>query len=267
MLGGNVMKIFFADLTSVELEGIIKNNPVILLPVGQVEEHGPHLPVGCDTFIVERIAKAVAEKISAKIPTLVMPAIWTGYSPKIMSKWAGTLRIRTRVVMDLVYDVLSSLCQMGFKRIVLIDGHGQHRGILEVAIREIADQHRVYCALTSPFVFSADKFAKIRKSGLGGAAHACEWETSVLQFLGYDIDMKKATDIDKMNYKSEFYEADAIGKKMVFISLWGIHESKSGCFGDPTVSSVETGKEIFNSVVDTYVKFCREYRQMKMTGE
>ena len=261
------MKIFFADLTSIELEGIIKNNPVILLPVGQVEEHGPHLPVGCDTFIGERIAKAVAEKASAEFPILVMPAIWTGYSPKKMSKWAGTLRIRTRVVMDLVYDVLSSLCQMGFKRIVLLNIHGQHGGILEVAVREIADQYNVYCAITNPFVFSVEKFAKIRKSDLGGVGHACEWETSLIQYLGYNIDMKKATNVDKMNYKSEFYEADGMGKKMVFISLWGIHKSKSGCFGDPTVSSAETGKEIFNSAVDTYVKFCKEYRQMKMTGE
>ncbi|MCL4417523.1 MAG: creatininase family protein [Actinobacteria bacterium] len=261
------MKILLSDMTSKELEDAIKKNALILLPVGQIEEHGPHLPVGCDAYIGERIAKSVAEKLSSDIPVLTMPVIWSGYSPKVMSKWKGTLRVRTRVVMDLVHDVLASLCEMGFKRIVVIDSHGQHRGILEVAIREIADEYKVYCALTSPFTFSADLYGSIRKTKLGGAAHACEWETSLIMHLGYDIDMSKATDIDKMSYKSEFYEADGIGKKLAFISLWGIQQSKSGCYGDPTVSSKETGKKLFDYIVERYVRFCKEYVSMKLTGD
>lgn len=261
------MKNNFWDMTTIELKDALKLNPVIILPVGQVEEHGPHLPVGCDSFIAQTIANKIAERAPKDLPIISMPVIWTGYSPKLMSKWTGTMRIRTRVVLDLVHDVLASLSEMGFRRIVIIDGHGQHRGILETAVREISDEFGVFCALTSPFVFSAEKFKKIRKTGMGGVAHACEWETSLLQYFGYDIDLAKSTNIDKMNFKSDFYEADGFGNKLVYISTWGIHDSKTGCLGDPTLSTPETGKEIFEYTVEKYIKFCREYRKMKMVNE
>jgi creatinine amidohydrolase len=261
------LKKTFWDMTTVELEEAIKQNPVIILPVGQVEEHGPHLPVGCDSFIADKIAKSVAEKSPENLPIITMPVIWTGYSPKLMSKWKGTMRVRTRVVLDLVHDILASLVEMGFKRIVVIDGHGQHRGILETAIREISDEFGVFCALTSPFVFSSEQFSKIRKTKMGGVAHACEWETSLMLYFGSDVDLSKVSDIDQMNYKSDFYEADGFGKKMVYLSTWGIHESKTGCLGDPTKATAETGKLIFDYTVGKYIDFCREYRNIKMVNE
>lgn len=261
------LKRLFWDMTTIEIEEAIKINPVVILPVGQVEEHGPHLPVGCDSFIADKIAMGIIENAPEDVPVIAMPVIWSGYSPKHMSKWKGTMRIRTRVVMDLIHDILASLCEMGFKRIVVIDGHGQHRGILETAIREISDEMGVFCALTSPFTFSSEEFQKIRKTEMGGVAHACEWETSLLQYFGYDIDMSKATNVDKMDYKSDFFELDGFGKKMIYLSSWGIHESKTGCLGDPTMSSPDTGKAIYYYTIKKYIEFCKEYRNIKMVNE
>ncbi|MCL5985606.1 MAG: creatininase family protein [Actinobacteria bacterium] len=257
------MSVNFMEKTWPELKEFIEKNALIILPVAQVEEHGPHLPVGCDTYIGTEIGKRVAETIQSEIPTLLMPTVWSGFSPLKMMKWPGTIRVRTRVVCDLVHDILASLCEMGFKKIVLIDSHGQHRGILEVAIREIADDYSVYCALTSPFVFAAEKYAKIRKTESGGACHACEFETSLLMAMGFDIDLSKATDDDKLTYASEFYVADAIGKKMVFISTWGLQESKSGIYGAPLKSTAETGIQLLAEIVKNYVKFCKEYWSIK----
>ncbi|MCL6087720.1 MAG: creatininase family protein [Actinobacteria bacterium] len=246
-----------------ELEELIKKNALIILPVAQVEEHGPHLPVGCDTYIGTEIGKRITEKLNDELPVLLMPTVWTGYSPKKMTKWPGTMRVRTRVVIDLIHDILSSLCDMGFKKIVVIDAHGQHRGMLEVAIREIADDYNVYCALTNPVSMMAEKFAKIRKSEIGGATHACEYETSLLMAMGFNIDLSKATDEDKLTYKSEFYVADAFGIKKVFLSTWGLQESKSGIYGAPLKSSVETGNQLLDEMIKNYIKFCKEYWELK----
>lgn len=256
------MKIKFIDNTWVELEEIIKNNPIVILPVAQVEEHGPHLPVGCDMFIGTDLAFLVAEKLNKDIPTLLMPTVWAGYSPKKMLKWPGTMRINIKVIGDYVHGIISSLCEMGFKKIVIVDSHGQHRGLLEVAIRQIADDYNIYCALTNPVSLSCEKFSQIRKSDIGGSTHACEYETSLLLALGYKIDMSKATDKDILNFKSDYYTADACGSKKYFISTWGLQESKSGIYGAPLKSSRETGEILLKEIVTNYVKLCKEYHKI-----
>jgi len=257
------MNIEFIEKTWPELEGLIKSSALIILPVAQVEEHGPHLPLGCDTFIGTEIGKLISIELNKEIPTLLMPTVWAGYSPKKMLKWPGTMRIRTKVIGDYVHDIISSLCEMGFKKIVVIDSHGQHRGLLEVAIREIADEYNIYCALTNPVTLFAEKFSKIRKSPIGGTTHACEYETSLLLAFGYKIDMTKATDEDILNFKSEYYTADACGNKKYFISTWGLQESKSGIYGAPLKSSKETGEILIKEIVANYTKLCKEYYKIK----
>ena len=257
------MGIEFIEKTWPELKELIKSNALIILPVAQVEEHGPHLPLGCDTYIGTEIGKLISNELNKEIPTLLMPTVWAGYSPKKMLKWPGTMRIRTKVIGDYVHDIIASLCEMGFKKIVVIDSHGQHRGILEVAIREIADEYNTYCALTNPVTLFAEKFSEIRKSPIGGTTHACEYETSLLLAFGYKIDMSKATDEDILNFKSEYFTADAIGKKKYFISTWGLQDSKSGIYGAPLKSSKETGEILIKEIVSNYVKLCREYYKIK----
>jgi creatinine amidohydrolase len=125
----------FIEKTWPEVEEFLKKNALVILPVAQVEEHGPHLPLGCDTIIGTEIGKKVSKEVNKVIPTLLMPTVWAGYSPKKMMKWPGTMRIRPKVIGDYIHDIIGSLCEMGFTKIVIIDSHGQHRGILEVAIR------------------------------------------------------------------------------------------------------------------------------------
>jgi creatinine amidohydrolase len=256
-------KINFVDNTWPQLEECIKKNPLVILPVAQVEEHGPHLPLGCDTFIGTEIGKLVSREVNKEIPTLLMPTVWAGYSPIKMTKWPGTMRIRTRVIADYVYDIIASLCEMKLSKIVIIDAHGQHRGLLEVAIREIADAYNVYCALTNPVTLFAEKFSEIRKSEMGGTTHACEYETSLLLAFGYPIDMSKATDEDILKYQSEYYTADACGSKKYFISTWGLQESKSGIYGAPSKSTKKTGDILIKEIVKNYTKLCKEYYHTK----
>ncbi|MBM3709733.1 MAG: creatininase family protein [Actinobacteria bacterium] len=257
------MPVNFMDNTWPELKEYIKKNALVILPVAQVEEHGPHLPVGCDTFIGSKIAKLVSEELNKTIPTLLMPAVWAGYSPIKMMKWPGTIRVKTKTVCEYVHDIIASLCEMGFKKIVIIDSHGQHRGILEVSIREIADEYNVYCALTNPVILCSEKYSKIRKTRPGGSTHAGELETSLLMAMGYKISLSKATDEDKLNFSTDYFTADAIGNKKYFISTWGLQESKSGIYGAPLKSDPKTGKILLEEIVKNHVNICREYWNIK----
>lgn len=254
------MSIYFVHKTWVEIEEYVKRNALIILPVGTVEEHGRHLPVETDAKIAEEVAKAIGEEMKDEVPLLVMPAVWSGYSPKEMTRWPGTMRLRIRVFTDMIYDICASLADMGFKKIMLLDCHGQHAPMLNIATKDIADNYGIYPVVTSPLVFSAREFNEVRKSAPGGVLHACEWETSLMLYFTDRVKMEEATEIDIMKYHSEFVAGDsAIGGQKVVWSTWGLQKSKTGVYGDPTHATREMGKFILEAILKNYREFIIEY--------
>ncbi len=248
------MSIYFSDQSWPKLKEAAENNTLIILPVGQTEEHGMHLPVGTDALIAEEVAKRVAGKIEDELPVLVMPTVWSGYSMKAVSKWPGTIRLKPETLMDMVFDICGSLIEMEFKKIVLISTHGNHPGMLRVMVRKIADEYGIYIALTFPVLMAEEKFKKISKAGKGGSCHAGEYETSLMLYLAEDlVDMSKAISEDKLTYFSKLYP------DKVFWSTWGVQKSRTGVYGDPTLATKETGKRIMEATVENYVEFIREF--------
>ena len=249
----------FGDLTSPQLAEVIARDPLALLPIGQLEEHGRHLPVSTDLVIAERVVRAAAEGLR-DAECLVLPAVWSGYSGKELAKWPGTIRLRTRVFADMVFDVVRSLTDMGIRKVVTVNGHGHHPAILEMVAREIADETGIYIACVDVAKMAAPAVARYRKSEPGGCIHGGEFETSLMLYLGAAVDMAQAHGDDLFRYSSVNVPADGFaGGKRVFWSTWGIQRSKTGIYGDPTVASAETGQLIFVEAVANLVGFCREY--------
>lgn len=259
------MSFYFADQTWEELNEFIEKDAVIILPVGTIEEHGKHLPVETDTKIATEVAREIASAIYEEIPVLVMPSVWSGYSPVKMNKWPGNMRIRPSVFTDMIHDILESLVVMGFKKIVMLDCHGQHAPMLNIATKLIADEYNVYVAVTSPLTFSLDEFNKVRKSARGGVLHACEWETSVMMIYSDKVKYDKIISTDSMKYSSPFVAGDSAmsGQKVVW-STWGLQTSETGVYGDPSCASIETGEAIMKGLVENYKKFIKEYHSFKI---
>ena len=253
------MSILFGDLTSSELGAAAERKTVLLLPVGQTEEHGPHLPVSTDTVIAERAARDTAERLVGSVPVLVLPTVAYGYSAKAMSRWPGTIRVRTRVMMDLLLDVCTSVIEMGFRKVVLLSGHGHHHGICRVVVREVADATGVHIALSEPARMVGDFFASIRKSGPGGAIHGGEYETSLALHLGLPVDLSRVDARDVFRSPSDFVAGDSLsGGGKVFWSTWGLQQSEQGIYGDPTVASAETGRRLWEKIIERTAAFVEE---------
>jgi len=255
------MSIYFGDQTWPQLQKAIEANTLIILPIGQVEEHGKHLPVSTDTVIAEAVGQRLAEAlVSEDLPTLVMPTVWSGYSTKEMTRWPGTMRVRPQVLTDLIYDISSSLIEMGFRKIMILTSHGHHTGILRVVVRQIADSYDVYMALVSPATLSTEQYSQIRRSERGGSIHGGEWETSLMLYLNEPVDMQQATDEDTMRYHSDFIAGDNfVGGQKVFWSTWNVQKSKTGIYGDPTVATAETGQATMEAIIANGVAFAKEF--------
>jgi creatinine amidohydrolase len=250
----------FAALTSPQIGRFAEDNALCLLPVGQVEEHGRHLPTGTDTVIAHSVVRAAAEELHPEPPTLVLPALWAGYSGKELTRWPGTIRVRTRVVADVVYDVVHSLTDMGFAKIIIVNGHGHHPAILEMVAREIADDTGVYIAVMDAAKLAAQAVQAHRQSAPGGCIHGGEFETALMLHLGQPVDMDLATDEDTFTFDSPVFPRDGFsGSKKAFWSTWGIQASKTGIYGTPSVATEEFGRIVFEAMVGELVDFSREY--------
>jgi len=260
------MSYYFRDQSWPQIQEAIQMNTLLILPVGTTEEHGPHLPVDTDARIAEGYGRCLADALAPEIPLLVLDTIRYGYSMQIMRQWPGTIVVRSRVFMDMIFDICRSLLDMGFTKLALLDCHGHHSGPLNTVSRELCDACGKAIAIISPAALSREAFNQVRKSGPGGAIHACEWETSLLLYLSPEVvDMSKATDVDTMRYHSDFVAGDNfVGRQRVTWSTWYLQESQTGIYGTPTVSSAETGKIILEAAVAEGAKFLKEYWQFQL---
>ena len=142
------MSIYFEDKTSVEIGEYSEKNALIILPVGMIEQHGPHLPVSTDNIIAREVSRLVAERVSSRIPTLILPCVFAGYHGNIVMNWPGSTRVDPESLYNYVFDICDSLAVGGFKKILMVNAHGQNPAILEMVCRRITDKHGILPALT-----------------------------------------------------------------------------------------------------------------------
>lgn len=260
------MSYMLADKTYEEVRDLIKNQAILLLPFAETEEHGPHLPIGCDTIIAEHVANAVAERVNPGIPTVVMPSIPYGYTPKIATRWPGTFRVRWDVIVNYLADICSSAVEMGFHKIVVISAHGPHGDVARLAAREVFDRTGIGIVITQPHTMVAGRYKQIRKSKLGGACHACEYETSLLMHYGYDIDLSTVDDRDLVKTCNEWIGGDMVGGSgKVSWSTWALQESETGIYGDPSCATPETGAACMDAIVSEYARFLEYLAKQEVT--
>jgi creatinine amidohydrolase len=247
----------YQHYTWVELKEVAARNPVVVVPVGSVEDHGPHLPLDTDNFLIWSICEEAARRAGGDI--LLMPLIPYGFETHHMD-FPGTIDIHMEHMLHFVLDVTKSVARHGFTRILLADGHGSNMPILDLVARRTIIETEALCA---PFLWPSlalNDIRQVRESGRGGMSHACELETSVYLYLDQErVQMNKA--VREMEQPaSDYIWSDLLNPGPVrMMDIW-TRFSKSGVNGDPTLATVEKGKIIFEAVVENFVKFAREFR-------
>jgi creatinine amidohydrolase len=253
--------LLYERLTWPEAQRAAAEQRVALVPVGTLEDHGLHLPLDTDVFIVESVCRAAAERLEDL--TVLLPAIVHGYSPHHMD-FPGVITIGWDTFCRYCTDVGNSLVEQGFKRVLFVNGHGSNQNLVEMAARLTSVEHpeSVVAAsfyLTSPE--SARVIADLRESDRGGMAHACELETSI--YLHLDpaaVDMDKA--VDERGYpETEHAWLDWSDGSLKTMPWWSSF-SKSGVQGDASKATPEKGKALFEAAVTEICSYVEEVRSM-----
>ncbi len=259
------MDILFENNTKDQIREAADKNALILLPVGILEEHGPHLPVNTDNVIAYDLARQAAEQIKDTIPVMVLPCVWAGYHGKELENLPGSVRVKPKTLFYYVYDICESLVRNGFRKIVMVNGHGQNPAILQFVSRCIANDYGVNILVTYPMAMIGKEGRGIKTSPEGGAGgHACEVETSLVLALREElVDMTKVPEGDRCQHRTKFFSGDLFPEHEVvnfgYFSTWAAQGSRSGVLGEPKYASVEKGEAFIKAMMQNYKELLTEY--------
>ena len=240
-----------------EMAEVVNQQPVVILPIGSVEDHGPHLPLDVDNFLIWSICEEAARRANGEM--LLLPLIPFGFETHHMD-FPGTIDIDVEHLLHFVLDVTKSVARHGFKRILIADGHGSNMPILELVARKTILETSAMCATFIWPSLAAGKIREIRESPRGGISHAGELETSVYLHLERErVQMGKA--VKEMGLpESDFIWLDLVDGSPIHMMEYWSSFSKSGVSGDPTVATAEKGKLVFEAVVEGFLRLVEEFK-------
>jgi creatinine amidohydrolase len=183
-MSNEITEVRWHKLRRDEIAEAAQHDPVLLLPIGAIEQHGPHLPVDTDSTAVTTVAERAAESLPRRA-ALVLPTISWGLSPYWMS-FPGTLTLRPATILALISDIGASVAAHGFRRMVIVNGHGGNQGIIGVAATQLAD-HGVRAYALSYWSLLGAELGVIAPGDHGQIGHAGQTETSIQLRLQPDL--------------------------------------------------------------------------------
>ena len=177
----------YEKLTWPEINDAVDLGKVCVLPCSAVEQHGPHLPLDVDVICPTEIARGAGRIIPDKM--LVLPTHCYGYTGHVMD-FPGTINTHFEHFIDGVLDITKSLAYHGFKKIILLNGHGSNWPNLDLVARRTnleTDAECVPICWWGLLTVDKDFMPGWRQSKFpGGCSHACELETSLYLYLDGD---------------------------------------------------------------------------------
>lgn len=249
----------YEKLTWPEINDAIDLQKVCIVPCGAVEQHGPHLPLDVDLVCPMGIANGTGKQIPDKL--LVLPIISYGYTGHVMD-FPGTINSHYTNFMNHVLDVTKSLAYHGFKKIILLNGHGSNMPNLDLVARRTCLETDAECVRTGWWQLLAvdkDFMPGWRESKFpGGCAHAGELETSMYMYLdGENVreDKIKNGVISFNEENSPFHYVDLLEQGPATVVSWTSSYSETGVLGEAELASAEKGKRAYDEAVKQLATF------------
>ncbi len=257
------MKYLYAEMSWPEVKEAVEQERVVLLPVGTTEQHGPHLPLAVDVIT----SQSICERAAAKAPDLAlsMPPLVYAFNEHHMD-FPGTIAVDPHHFIDYVVDVGTSVARHGFRKLILVNGHGSNVPFLDIAARMITNATPAVCCLAPWWgIVPKDVWERVRESEFpGGVAHACEIETSMLLYLRPDlVDMSKA--VKEIAFqKSRYFWWDLTASSGVTFQEWFSRYTQTGIVGDPTLATREKGEVVVKAAVAALVDLVKDFRERQI---
>ncbi len=249
------------SMTWREADEAFRQNPVILISLGSIEQHGPHVPVGDYRYATE-----VARRIAERTGSIAAPTIPWGYSD-YFRPFPGTLSLRPETLTLLLEDVCDGFLRFGLDHLLFVCCHKGNLPIIEQVARRLRERHRLRTATIEPWAWLTPAFKRdAYGSETPPIGHGSDPMGSLVMALFPD---EVRPDLLEAGSKPTFgglpfqtssqasFDGVPVHVYLDFDEVTG-----NGVMGDPQLSSAEIGRKLLDHVVEIGSRFVRQFAGM-----
>ena len=249
---------YWADLKAPAFR-TLPDDLVAVLPVGAIEQHGPHLPVSVDRDIIETVVARCLNVLADDQNVLVLPTLAITKSGE-HDRYPGTLSLSADTLLATLRDIGASIARADVSRLVLFNGHGGNTAVLDIAARDLRMSHDMIVATCSWFGF-ADYRGLIDDAALDYDLHAGDIETSAMLAARPElVDIEKAKDFvaAMQRWDTDNRFTGLTGQPAQ--PAWIIDDlNADGACGDASAASVGKGAQFLDSAARNFAQFLAEF--------
>ena len=244
------------ELTAVQFkEAVKKSSETVIIPMGVLEKHGPHMPLGTDVYTARDIALRAAEKEYA----VVFPWYYFGQINEARQQ-PGTIAYSPELIWRMLQETLDELCRNGFKKIILINIHGGNAAFLEYFTMAQLSEKRDYTLYWYKQSYDKEVIRKANDLTMYDPVnqHAGNRETSMVKSIVPDLVHPELADTQSGEDLARLKHLDN-----VYTSIWWYARFPNHYAGDGSKANAEAGKLIMDSLVEQFAEVIRDIKEDK----
>jgi len=260
------MKVLLAEMRWPEVRAKVEQGSVAVVPVASTEQHGPHLPIQTDARIVTDCAIQAAERIAEEVPIVVSPTLVFGFSEHHMD-FPGTMSLSLPTYIAVLSELCECLVRHGFRKVLLLNGHGGNCEAIQVAARHVVANHNVVVGAATYWTVAESALAAVRAGDVGLVpGHAAGFETACMLALRPDL-----VDLEQMPKENQWVPLDADAQVSlrgtgVMVPGYLTNHAASGVWGDPTLLRPEQGPAFVEAIVTSLAGLYRSFARTEGYG-
>jgi len=256
---GDGRKILWQEMLRHEFVEAAKQDAVVIVTTGSIEQHGPHCPMDVDIVGPFEIAVAVAKSVT-EFPVIVAPPLSLGFAHYNLGH-EGTITLRLETYMAMLADVVRSIKENGFPRIVVINGHGGNLAPNRAVAAQVGEDD-VFPIAFSYLEAATAEMAEWGEADGGRIGHGGEWETSLQLYLRPQL-------IDQTRIGADVFPNPFSPDLRSFAQYAERRRDTvghTGIMGNALVASAEKGERLFKLLVEKVSRLVREMHAAPVRG-
>lgn len=255
---------YWADYTARDFAALDRETLIAVLPVGAIEQHGPHLPLSVDQAIVDGVVAATVPLLPDDLPALFLPTLPVGKSNE-HSAWPGTLTFSAQTLISMWMEVGDCVAAAGVRKLVLLNSHGGQIAPMDIVARDLRVKHRMLTVAANWFALGMPEGLFNEHEDRFGI-HAGDMETSVMLSLHPEL--------VQMEHARDFHPAIAdIARDNRHLGLspsgklgWQAQDmNAAGACGNAAAATADKGSAVIEHAARQIVKLLEEVHRMPLS--
>ncbi len=254
---------YWHEMTAKEAAALDAERVIAVLPVGSIEQHGPHLPLWVDSAITDAIARRALELLPEHVPVVMLPAMPVGKSNE-HSAFPGTLSLSAETLIRLWTELGESVARAGVRKLVVLNSHGGQPQIVDVVARDLRVRLKMLVVAVNTFALGYPS-GLFPETELRHGIHAGAIETSVMLHLRPDlVHRDEARNFEPLSVRLEntFTHLTPTGSIRFGWAIQDLHPE--GACGNAADADARRGKQVVEHAARRFVEVLEEIDRLPL---